>query len=125
MRRCTRVLFSLEYDSIANHLDDLDGMVVSYRCMEAMRQCGLSPRRGRVEVGYSRHAEYFTGLVLSLAWENQWEEVGTSAYGNGDHRGILRVAEGWEKEYPRKLRIFYLEAGDFADVIPGFVEREG
>ena len=123
--RCNRILVSLEHDSIANHLDDLDGMVVFCRCRETMRQCGLSPRRGRVEVGYSRHAEYFTGLVLSLARENRWEEVGTIAYGNGDHRGILRVAEEREEEYPRKLRIFYLEAGDFADIMGGFGERSG
>lgn len=45
VRRCTRVLVSLEHDLIASHLDDLDGMVVFCRCREAMRQCGLSPRR--------------------------------------------------------------------------------
>ncbi|WP_153015918.1 hypothetical protein [Methanofollis ethanolicus] len=45
VRRCTRVLVSLEHDSIANHVDNLDGMVVFCRCRETMRQCGLSPRR--------------------------------------------------------------------------------
>lgn len=60
----------MEHDSIANHLDDLDGIVVSYRCLETMRQCGISPRQGQVEVGYSRHVEYFTWLVLSLARQN-------------------------------------------------------
>ncbi|WP_153015917.1 hypothetical protein [Methanofollis ethanolicus] len=60
--------------------------------------------------------------MLSLARRNQWEEVGTIAYGNGDHRGILEVAEGWEDAYPRRLRIFYLEVGDFADVMGGVGE---
>lgn len=88
-------------------------MMVSHQCMETMRQCDFSPRRGWVGVGHSRHAAYFTRLVLSLARRNRWEEVGTIAYGNGDHRGVLKVAEEREEAYPRRLRIFYLGGGDF------------
>jgi hypothetical protein len=39
------------------------------------------------------------------------------AYGNEDHRGILGAVKEWEEAYPRRLRIFYLEAGYFADVM--------
>ncbi|WP_281425788.1 hypothetical protein [Methanofollis formosanus] len=37
MKRCNRLLVSLEHDSIANPVDDLDGLVVSHWCLERMK----------------------------------------------------------------------------------------
>lgn len=124
VKRCNRLLISLEHDSIANHVDELDAMFVTRQCLEMMKACGAGPEvEKKAVLWYSRSAEYFTRGILDMAATNRLRTVGTIAYGNGDHRGILDVAREWTGEYPERLRIFYLESGDFADIIPGFSEE--
>ena len=64
--------------------------------------------------------EYFTRLILEWAADNQLPTVGTIAYGQGEHEGILTALDNWTKAYPRRVRIFFFDEGDFQDIRPKF-----
>lgn len=122
----TNVILTLEHDNIAHHIDELDGIIVSKRCLYLIETIN-NKAVTNVEVCYGwkyNTSIYFTKRILEIAKENKWNIVGTTAYGNRKHEEILSVLNDWREEYPKIVRIFYLDSDDFDDVKGKFKRRE-
>lgn len=115
----TDMTVTLEHDNIANHCESIDGVVVSRRCKEELDElCDAIPQH-RVIGGWHSVTEdewYFTRRILRWAADNQLCTVGTIAYGQGAHEGILTALNKWTTEYPHQVRIFFFDEGDFQDI---------
>jgi hypothetical protein len=115
----TGILLTIEHDNIANHIDEIDGDIVSIRCFDLIQK--LTPDiKAEVEVIYSdwrdNTTQRFTKRILQVAKERKWKIVGTTAYGNGMHEDIFSILDNWKEDYPEALRIFYLDSNDFSDI---------
>lgn len=115
----TDILLVIEHDNIANHVDKLDGIVVSPRCLKLIKKLN-SNIKADIEVIYSdwrcNTTECFTMKILQTAKENRWKIVGTAAYGNGEHKEIFEILDNWKYDYPKVIRIFYMDSDDFNDI---------
>lgn len=119
----TDVTVTLEHDNIANYCESLDGVVVSRRCKDQLDElCEFTPQQQVIRGWHSRteDEEYFTRYVLEWAADNQLSTVGTIAYGQGEHEGVLKVLNRWAKAYPQRVRIFFFDEGDFQDIRSNF-----
>jgi len=119
----TEVTISLEDDSISNHCKSIDGVVVSRRCRDQLDElCEIIPQHKVIRGWHSRteDEEYFTRNILEWAADNQLSTVGTIAYGQGEHEGILTVLNSWAKTYPQHVRIFFFDEEDFQDIRSNF-----
>jgi hypothetical protein len=122
------VRVTLEHDSIAHHLGELDGAVVSAHCQ---RFCQI------VEPALSRTAqfdlaprEYFTpGILpkrdpdgapirrlLEICGQRRWRTVGTTAFGQGSHSWLIPMLSAHGGGFPAWIRIFHIHAQDFSDI---------
>lgn len=120
------ITLTLEYDDIVNHIDKLDGLIISGACwlsfrpsdemrQKIIRKKVITISRWKGDIASSR-----TEKILKEAKKNKWDTVGTIAYGNGIHEGILQVLDSWKDTYPKQIRIFYLYPNDFNDIKPKF-----
>jgi hypothetical protein len=100
----------------------MDGVVVSERCADC-----INHKDTPIEVILNwkdNSAESRTREILELAKKNKWNRVGTIAYGNNEHRGILTVLDEWNEDYPKVIKIFFMESDDFNDLKSMFEKIE-
>jgi len=119
-----KLKITIEHDSIVNHSKSLDGYFVGRHCHKINNYCFPEKKTHFVSTGFfkpSRRSGRHTTkssikLLLRKANENKWDTIGTTAFGEGNHDEILDVVNKWEGGYPKWIRIFHLDAGDFSDL---------
>jgi hypothetical protein len=130
------ITLTLEHDSIANHIPEVDGALVSKRCKRlCMEVCGLHLFDDMIDVSVplrffkpsrSWKQKWTTVdslmLLLNLCEKHKWNVVGTTAFGEGNHSEIFDILNAWEGSYPKHLRIFYLDDDDFEDIKLGMIQ---
>jgi hypothetical protein len=117
---------SIEHDNIVSHIKEIDGAVISSRCWqlcqilendtarllnkEIVFQHFFKPSLVHTDSGFSARE------LLNVASKNSWDIVGTTAFGEGDHISMLKEFSTWDLEFPKHIRIFYLDYEDFGDI---------
>ena len=130
------ITLTLEHDSIANHITEVDGVLVSKRCKRlCMEVSGLRLFDDMIDVsvplGFFKPSRSWKQgwttvdsvmLLLNLCEKHKWNIVGTTAFGEGNHSEIFDILNAWEGCFPKKIRIFYLDDDDFKDIKLGMIQ---
>jgi hypothetical protein len=116
---------TFEHSNIAEHLAELDGVVISESCWRLCTALGaprsmsearppsyfFKPRfRGNRDAGDS------VRFLLQEAARRGWRTVGTTAFGGGAHRPMLAALANWQAPLPAHVRVFHLDREDYADI---------
>lgn len=114
---------TIEYDSILNHLDELDGAITSLLCRKIARgvvkkvnRCRMAPQPAwffKPSLNPSWTALDSLKRVFEVAQKRQWLTVGVTAFGEGQHKEFLPFLQTQQIETPLWLRFFHIEQDDF------------
>ncbi len=131
-RHVGAVMLRVEHSNIAGHVREMDGAVLSQRAedlckqvlgLEAQEELPLpvvrAPSRmlsGEPATRDPWDSERVTRHLIEVAEKQGWHTLGTIAYGQGEHLGILRALENYSGPTLRCLRIFHMDEEDFADL---------
>ena len=63
-----------------------------------------------------QNSKHLTEKIIKIAKKKRWNIVGTVAYGNNKHTEILNVLNESKGDYPKFIRLFYLDSDDFYDI---------
>lgn len=121
---------TIEHDSIANHIKELSGALISRRCEYLCEHTAPS-----IDIEIAPHY-YFKPSKLSgwrsgdslnhllkICEQRKWEIVGTTAFGEGDHSEMISIFENWNGDFPKWIRIFHLDLQDFASLKKQFCKQ--
>jgi hypothetical protein len=121
------MVLTIEHDSILNHLEEHDGLFISQRCYDLWGKLNnknirklsfeIAPRRfyhPSMERSSNKSGDRSLLRLLNLCNQRKWKTVGTTAFGENDHYGFLKILQQWPYDYPEKIRIFHLNKNDFA-----------
>jgi hypothetical protein len=106
---------TIEHDSIVNHLDELDGLIVSPRCKNLIEK--LKPGKDiSQKLGGRDRSLHLLSELLRIGDKKKWKVLGTTAFGGGEHKGFFEALDSWNSECPLWIRIFHFDEDDFSDI---------
>lgn len=133
-----KITLSVEHDTIADHLDELDAAIVSFPFITRylFRYSDRLPKQDRGKSltrsdNIHEFPKYFFSPSKKDGWtaekslrellhksdENKWSSVGTIAFGEGQHSQFKSILQEWSSEYPKSLRLFHMDSGDYKGLI--------
>lgn len=128
------IRLSIEHDSITNHLGELDGALVGWRCRELSRR--LNPTGCKRVIFKTQLSYYFAPShsngwtaaqslkrILHLSERHGWKCAGTTAFGEGDHSSFYEILSRWKGKCPEHVRIFHFDPEDFKGFVSGLEEN--
>ena len=110
------IRLTLENDNIIRHCHELDAAVVRSRFVGIMIMASQGLDVLRIKQWRRQTTAAILDLVLQKSLQYQWNTVGTLAFGNKRHDGIIPTLERWTEKYPQQIRIFYIHPEDYRDL---------
>ena len=119
------VSLSIEFDSILNHVMQLDGIFCSLLCARMVNVLyPTSSKKLITRQPYFFHPQLRSGWtvndslysVLKLAEKRQFSTIDITAFGQGEHDDFLDLLKQYPFRRPISIHLYHLEDDDFYEL---------